>query len=837
MSKSKDKKIDIKEIVYSQDEEKSFGDVFVYEPENIEEQNLGNLFIVGELKDLPRNCSYIMNVLASKIKKEFYTNTKRTAEESLEAGLSEANKTLADLAEQGNGEYVGKLSMICGTYHGSRFYLSQIGKIKSLLIRGEQIMEIVKENGSKRVSAKRAFNNIASGELSDGDLIIFATSGLFNIFSLEQLQQLGSSMKLDELSTKIQEEIEEADSETVSALLIEIEGEKKDLIARSEITLEKKEPVEKSLEKALVEGVELEEVLFEEEEKLAKAAAIKQVEEAAVVLAAQEEEPAVEEVIPEPIVEVEKPAEAEKEIAPVEKSKVAQKRKSPTEGETPPVPEAPVQSVIAEQEAAAVAVAENVGASAVKAAGKISLSDIIKEYEKMESKDLEQDAVRNQSIEDLVAKKESNNFEDLDEKEKGLPEKISANVNSYLHTLKNSKSKAVLSGKLRTALQGKKEYRVKGTHGKFASLRNKMIVGVLLLTVVGGGYYYSSVQGEKEKAAQAAEYQVLLDQSKAKMDQAEVESISGSEGNASKLFIEARTLALRVKDEYDALDTQADEIIANAQTQIDVIDKVVRADGAEVVANFENENIKNLVDASGTYYVVDGNENAIYEVDAAKSEISQVVKAQEPIGNLSFAKNFQSQEILLADGSEFLSFNLKNSQLQKLSTKADNAFTDFATYGRYIYLLSPASNQIYKYQKSDQSLDSETEWLKSGDIGNAVSLAIDQYVYILTSDGQVKKYYTGEELVSEDGSKFAIKQPSDAITNPTGIYTSTDQKYLYIAEPSKNRIALFDKTSGALIKQVVSDEFSDIRDIFVDAEEGDMAVLVKNKIVKIDLTK
>jgi hypothetical protein len=48
---------------------------------------------------------------------------------------------------------------------------------------------------------------------------------------------------------------------------------------------------------------------------------------------------------------------------------------------------------------------------------------------------------------------------------------------------------------------------------------------------------------------------------------------------------------------------------------------------------------------------------------------------------------------------------------------------------------------------------------------------------------------------------------------------------------------LFDKTSGALVKQIVSGDFSDARDIFVDAEESSMVVLVKNKIVKIDLAK
>ena len=116
-------------------------------------------------------------------------------------------------------------------------------------------------------------------------------------------------------------------------------------------------------------------------------------------------------------------------------------------------------------------------------------------------------------------------------------------------------------------------------------------------------------------------------------------------------------------------------------------------------------------------------------------------------------------------------------------------------------------------------------------------MAIDQYVYVLTSDGQIKKYFTGEEFADKAGNKFSIKQPSDAITNPSKLYTATDQKYLYVTEPAKSRIVLFDKTTGALVKQFTGAGFSDIRDITVDAEEKIMAVLVKNKIVKVDLTK
>lgn len=857
MRKTKDKKIEVREIVYSQDDEKSFGDVFIYEPENIEEQNLGNLFIVGELKDLPRNCSYIMNVLASKIKKEFYSNTKRTAEESLEAGLAEANKTLADLAEQGNGEYVSKLSMVCGTYHGSRFFLSQIGKIRSLLLRGGQIVEIVKEDGRKSVSPKRAFNNIASGELSDGDMVMFASSGLFNIFSTEQLRQYGGSMNLNEFSAKLQEEIEEEDSETVSALLIEIEGDKKALIERSEITTQKeKETAEESLEKALAEGVPMEvEMLSEEGDEPAASMADVEIEQET----GTEEEEAAKVGDVSPALEITTLSEAgdgseekQEEAAPDERASEYPEEKKEVavdivseneEEEESPAPEISVAketaATIEAVQAKAAASSAAGGYLAAKASGKISLSDIIKEYEKLESRKFETqpDGEKEKNIEEMIVKKETASFEDLDEEEGSVSQKITYRAKSMLSSIVSGISKAGLGRKLKNAVKSEKEYKIDRGGKRFSLGSKKVLVAIAVIIIAVGGYsYYSTEKKEEERAIVLGKYQSMLDDSKSKMEEAEVEIISGSEENAGRLYMEARALAMQVRDEYDMLDADADTVIATAQAEIDKIDKVVKADNPFVIANFENENIGSFVEASGTYYVVDGMDKTLYEVNTETKVISQIAKTEESVGNLAFAKNLQSVELLLSDGSSFLSYSLKNGKLDKLDAGTDADFVDFATYGRYVYLLSPADDQIYKYQKSTGGLENKTPWLKgSDDISGAVSLAIDQNIFVLSSDGGVKKYYTGEEYRDENGNAFAIKQPLDPLANPTKIYTSTDQAYLYVLEPSKQRVVIFDKTTGAFVKQVVNKGIAEVKDFFVDAEEQNMAVLTKDKIMNIYL--
>ena len=813
MKKSKDKKIEIREIVYSQDEEKSFGDIFVYEPENIDERNLGNLFIIGELKDLPRNSSYVVNLLASKVKKEFYSNTKRSAEESLEAALSIANQTLSELADQGNGEYVGKLSMVCGTYMENKFFMSQVGKIRSLLVRDGQLLEIIKEEDGKHASPRRTFNNIASGELADGDFVLFATAGLFNIFSLEKLRQMAVSMDIDAFAGKLQEEIEEEDSEVVSALVFEISGKAKaDRIDHTEVVLE-----DAAYEAEKDERIAEEPVALQEEEPIARRA--------------EEETPAA------GIVEEEKAREAEliseNEIVAAE-----------IETEVMPSPAKGTEAIVDVQEevvpeSAIETAVETTGMAGSgmtdKASEKISLSDIIKEYEKIENKRSESDVEKDRNIENIIGKKEDSDFQDLDERPEGNAIKnfaasVKYNIGSVnLQKFKVSPSSLLRSfGKLSKGGKGK-EYKIKSVAGKTRLLtkRNAAIAALVVIVVAGG--VYPRIAAEKEAKNRAAFYQSMLSESQTKLSAAENDS---SSQNASRLFGEAKKLALQVKDEYDGLDGEADAVIGKAQSKLDEIDKVVRADGMETIAAFDND-VKKLVEVAGSHYAISG-AGVVYKVDASTGTIKEVSKPQSGIGEIKSAQNFQDQEALFSDGSSFSSFNLKSGGVQTSAVKLDSAAQDFTAYGRFVYVLSPLDNQIYKYQKSGSELTGKTAWLKGGDVSGAVSMAIDQNIYVLYADGQVKKYYTGEEYV-ENGNKFSIVQPSEAITGATRLFTLADQKYLYILEASKGRVLIYDKANGLLLKQLVGDGFSGIEDISVDEKETALTLLMPGKIVKVNL--
>lgn len=156
---------------------KEFLDTFIFEPENIEEQNLGSLYIIGEITETSPNSEYLINLLVATIKKEYYANTSRSPITSLEAALNKTNETLADFAEQGNISWIGNINIIIAALKDGMLYFSQTGRSKAFLIRDKSIINIGQDLVSDlKPHPLKTFSNIANGQIDINDELILATS-------------------------------------------------------------------------------------------------------------------------------------------------------------------------------------------------------------------------------------------------------------------------------------------------------------------------------------------------------------------------------------------------------------------------------------------------------------------------------------------------------------------------------------------------------------------------------------------------------------------------------------------------------------------------------------
>jgi len=170
-------------------------DLLVYEPKNIEEAQLGTLFMLGKIENIPqnkyKNLDFLLNLLISVIKREFYSDHKRSTLEALEASLNKANLYLADFTEKGNVEWIGNISFICGAFYKNTLHITQVGESIIKLFRETNVSHIEnKFPTSKKTHPLKIFGNVASGTMLNGDKVIMGTKNILNITPLANLKEL-----------------------------------------------------------------------------------------------------------------------------------------------------------------------------------------------------------------------------------------------------------------------------------------------------------------------------------------------------------------------------------------------------------------------------------------------------------------------------------------------------------------------------------------------------------------------------------------------------------------------------------------------------------------------
>lgn len=196
-----------REIVYHRPKAKkdSVCGVFSYEAINVEEAQLGNLYLVGKISGFPskkyKNFDFLLNLLASAVKREFYSDPQKSTLEALESAVQSANVYLADFAKKGHKEWIGNIDFSCIAFSKNSIHIAQAGNMLTLLFRGDSMTNIARKfsNKSKKSQPLNPFSNIASGTLEEDDKIIVSTPDILDIVSNQKIKQLISNTDTEKL--------------------------------------------------------------------------------------------------------------------------------------------------------------------------------------------------------------------------------------------------------------------------------------------------------------------------------------------------------------------------------------------------------------------------------------------------------------------------------------------------------------------------------------------------------------------------------------------------------------------------------------------------------------
>lgn len=243
-----------REIVYHNPSIKkdSVCGVFSYEAINIEETRLGNLYLVGKISGFSpkkhKNYDFLLNLLASGMKREFYIDPQKGTLEALESALQSANIYLADFTKKGHKEWIGNIDFTCIAFSHNEIHIGQTGNMIIYLLRGDTISNVARKFANTTSTKKipqpsKTFSNIASGNLEENDKIIISTANISNIIPQQKIKELLFNSSTEQLYNYLKNRLEAKDSKTdsLASLLLEARS-KPSIVIEKEISIIKEEP-------------------------------------------------------------------------------------------------------------------------------------------------------------------------------------------------------------------------------------------------------------------------------------------------------------------------------------------------------------------------------------------------------------------------------------------------------------------------------------------------------------------------------------------------------------------------------------------------------------------
>lgn len=359
-----------------------------------------------------------------------------------------------------------------------------------------------------------------------------------------------------------------------------------------------------------------------------------------------------------------------------------------------------------------------------------------------------------------------------------------------------------------------------------------LFISLILLAIIFlGSIVYIKIRENKE--AKLAQYESAIQTIMDKKDEAEAKLLYGEDAKALSILEETgKLIEILSKDteeeqnKYQELKNLNDDILNKLQKMNSVETEIV-ADFTDKKPKHELQMITNLGDDIFAYSYDDED---IYLANLISKDIQ--VKNHDNQKNLIDADTPKEDDkiIFLAKNNTVFEYT---KSTQSLSSKDisfpvnDVNLTNLAIYNRRIYVLSPDTEQIYKHTPTQTGYDRGVAWIskKSNSLKNAISLAVDGNIFVLTSDAKILNFYSGEER------NFEIQGIHPELQNPTKIWTYTDSDYLYILEPSSKRVVLLDK-DGNFIEQYTTNEWKEPTDMLVDEDNKVVYVLDDNKIYK-----
>lgn len=357
-----------------------------------------------------------------------------------------------------------------------------------------------------------------------------------------------------------------------------------------------------------------------------------------------------------------------------------------------------------------------------------------------------------------------------------------------------------------------------------------ILVAVVLVLLVG--IYLVRLQGKKQHLVEELESKLTTVETN--LNTARTTGSYDKE-SATALLDESETIALEVLNS-GYLRGKASEYLKEIDVQRDRLDNVRRLENPTVYADFTTANptmnALGIVPLGESLHVFEYNK--LYELLLSQIQAPKTIDANEVVVDGAYFEDRDSL-VFLTKSNRVIEY--VDGQFSFLDTEDGSwrAGSQLAVYNNRIYLLDSAQGQIWRYPAGREGFGGGNGYItqEGVDLKEARSVAIDGALYVLTGEGVIRKFVSGEE-----DTEFEIKKaPTTDLSGATVIYTEFEMFQVFLLDAAGNRVLVFnkDQRSGDLVysTQYIFENADELRDIYVDKEDSKLYVLGKSKVYEV----
>lgn len=357
----------------------------------------------------------------------------------------------------------------------------------------------------------------------------------------------------------------------------------------------------------------------------------------------------------------------------------------------------------------------------------------------------------------------------------------------------------------------------------------------MVIIVWAGVHMVTASQRNKTRA----ELEALVGQIEAQVQTAENRRIIGDIDAANGILQRAEQQAKQVMDnESDLFRVEAMELLDRIRRKREDINNIERA-SPRLLADLS---VQHPAIVTQGMVGVGGGEFVVYD----RQDLYRVLlnSVESPVR--------VSEEMLILDGEDFPRFQTQVYMMtgngfvewsggQPQSVKTDDPAgwmtgTSMATYLRFLYVLAPDQNQIFKYERLNNRYGAPAEYNVNGELAGGIDMAIDGNIYVLKQGGEIVKLLRGE------AQPFAIRgAPADVLKGATRIF-KRDGTSFYLLDPAGGRVIVLRQGEGddiLYVRQYLleGEMMQNIKDLYVDQDETQLFLLDDKHVYVMDLAR